>query len=222
VASDPATTFIQTVGPLLAARDYAALTVTLETHWPTSQLAGFLSSRCGQTVQTAVACLGLTGTMRDCPDLVAMLRHPCEATSRLAEDSLWGIWMRAGSSDGNAQLARAVDHIKHDDLDLADGALRSLIASEPEFAEAHNQHGITLSLLDRPAQAADAYAAAFKLNPYHFSAAASLGHACIERGDVLSALTHYRRALNIHPRLEGIPEAVAMIERALERRTSRR
>jgi tetratricopeptide (TPR) repeat protein len=130
--------------------------------------------------------------------------------------------MRAGSPDDNARLARAVGQIKQDDLAGAEISLRELVAAEPEFAEARHQHGITLALLERPADAADEYRAALNLNAFHFSAAVSLGHMCVERGELLAALTHYKRALTIHPRLEDIPEAVAMIERALERRAPAR
>ncbi len=212
--------FIHAIAPLIAARNYAALADTLRTQWPPQRLAGFLSSASGEAVKAAVFCLGFAGSMGDCPDLAAMLRHNDASVARLAEDSLWSIWMRAGSKTGNCRLADAIHRIKLEDYGAAEQRLRALQRSEPMFAEPHHQRGIALSMLDRVDEAAQEYRAAFDLNPYHFSAVAALGHTHAQRGNVVSALICYRQALEIHPRLDGLPETVAMIERALDRRAT--
>ena len=62
---------------------------------------------------------------------------------------------------------------------------------------------------------------ALRLNPYHFAAAANLGHTYVEEGDVLSALRYYRYALRIHPRLADLREAVRSIEAAQAKRSHR-
>ena len=148
------------------------------------------------------------------PGLVGLLGHDDPDVVQLAEDSLWRIWMRAGSGAANAVLAEAVDLIRRDQYRQAAQVLERLTAAEPTFAEAYNQRGIALCLLNQPAEAGRVFEEALRLNRCHFSAAVSLGHTCVERGNLRGALEHYRCALELHPRLEGIPEVVKRLEAA--------
>ena len=137
---------------------------------------------------------------------------------QLAEHCLWSIWMQSGSEEGNRHLAAAVGCMKTGDHAAAIKVLDALVAREPEFAEAHFQRGLALAAADQTAEAEDAYRQALRLNPYHFGAAAALGHACVERGHLQAALHFYRQALRIHPQLEDVPDAVHEVECVIEAR----
>ena len=189
----------------------------LRNHWPARHLRELLLSPTAEVVRLATRCLGLVGLSADAQFLVALLGHSSDAVASEAEAGLWRLWFRAGSREGNAQLARAVTHIRDGQLAEAVDLLRALTASEPELAEAHHQLGLALSLLEDP-QAEAALAAAVRLNPYHFAALAALGHACVHRGDLHGAVRFYRLALHVHPRLAEIREVVPQIEAAIERR----
>ena len=178
-------------------------------------LVRLLGSEVGDMRDAAIICLGLKGTTAHCAALVKLLPSEESGVAELVENSLWQIWMRAGSGPGNAMLARAIDMIRRELFDDALGLLEGLCADEPEFAEAHNQRGIVLCFLNRPDEAASAFRRALRLNRYHFSAAVSLGHTFVERRDLRAALRHYRYALRLNPRLEDIPDVVKRLEAAL-------
>lgn len=213
-----ATRFLRTVAPILAENDLCALTALLRAKWPCDRLVRFLYSTSPEILDLAAACLGLTGTMTHCEYLVPFLGHSNREIARSAENSLWRIWMQGGSRIGNEDLVEALDCIQAGAYCAADQHLAVLTAAEPAFAEAHHQHAIVLTFLERLDEASGAYRTALKTNPYHFAAAAGLGHAHTLRADVCGALHHYRRALRIHPGLDEIRGAVEAIEAAMQRR----
>jgi tetratricopeptide (TPR) repeat protein len=181
-------------------------------------LTALAACEVGDMQCAAVVCLGMKGTMRHCLPLATLLHHEDARLVALAENSLWQIWMRAGSDYGNTVLARAVDLISHERYEHALRVLDGLCALEPRFAEPRHQRGIVLFSMGRIAEAAAAFRAALRRNRHHFSAALNLGHTFAERGNLRAALRHYQYALHLHPRLEGIPEVVRELEAALGRK----
>ncbi|MEW6250716.1 MAG: tetratricopeptide repeat protein [Planctomycetota bacterium] len=203
----PGTEFDETLlQSLLGARPRAA------------EVVQHVSSDDPQVVRTATLYLGLYGTLAECPVLALCLHHADARVVELAERGLWSIWMQSGGREGNRHLANAVQSLARGDGATAVRILSLLVATESNFAEAHFQLGLALSSLDRPDEAARAYRAALRLNPYHFAAAAALGHACIELGNLPAALRHYQQALRLHPRLPDLPQAVHEVETILARR----
>ena len=57
---------------------------------------------------------------------------------------------------------------------------------------------------------------ALEINPYHFVAATSMGHAYLELENPVSALECFRRALRLNPDLEGVRARVAQLTRRVE------
>ncbi len=177
-----------------------------------------LSASDVEVLRAVVVYLGVYGSMRECPLLALHLQHEDAGVSRLAEHSLWSIWMQSGTPRGNRCLARAIRSIENRHCASAIQALSRLTADEPGFAEAFFQRGIACHLSDRLDEAVRDYRQALRLNPHHFGAAAALGHVCVEQGNTAGALLFYKRALRINPRLEGLPDAVLDIESLSEPR----
>ena len=165
-----------------------------------------------ETVRAAVVYLGLYGTMTECSVLALCLQHADDEVAHLAERCLWSLWMQAGTETGNRHLAKAIRHIERAEYAAAIRILSDLLAHEPSFAEAHFQRGVALSLDDRIDEAAQAYREALRLNPHHFGATAALGHTCVDQANLSGALYYYRRALQIHPRMEDVPDALREVE----------
>jgi tetratricopeptide (TPR) repeat protein len=185
-------------------------------------LAALLSCQVDDVRSAAAVCLGLKGTVAQCRALAALLKDADSKLVQLAENSLWSIWMRAGSPYGNTVLARAVDLIRRERYEQAARVLQGLCAQEPGFAEAFDQLGIALSFLDRPDDAAQALLKSLRRNRYHFSAAAMLGHTYVQLGKLQTALRYYQHALWLHPRLDGVREIASRLEAAVgSRRVSR-
>ncbi|MCK4341495.1 MAG: tetratricopeptide repeat protein [Phycisphaerae bacterium] len=180
----------------------------------------FLSYPDIETVRAVVLYLGVYGSLHECPLLALCLQHPDCGVVELAEYGLMSIWMQSGTKRGNRHLAAAIGCIKEGDYTTAIHLLSMLAAEEPSFSEAFFQRGLALCYLDRHDEAGRAYRQALRLNPYHFGAAAALGHTCIEQGNMAGALHFYRHALRIHPRLEDLPEAVRQLECLVESRSA--
>ena len=215
---DSETVFLLTIDPPLAGGDLPLVLARLRASWPPERLLELLASPLEPVVTTAAACLGLTGSMQHCGRLTPLLAHRSEQIASAAEQALWRIWMRAGSAGGNAELARAVRSLRDGKIEAALEQLRALTAAEETFAEAHHQQALVLHLLERYEQAEGAYQATLALNPDHFAAVTGLGHVRIQRGDLIGALRHYRRALEIHPGLAEIREVIPQLEQAVKKR----
>jgi len=183
-------------------------------------LVSLLAAPDPSAVRAAVLYLGMYGTMRESAVLALCLHHEDAGVVQLAEHCLWSLWMQAGSADGNRRLASGIGYLETGDSRAAVRTFDALVAAEPDFAEAHFQRGLALSMMERVEEAEQAYRQALRLNPYHFGAAAALGHACVERGNLRGALHCYRQALRIHPQLEDVPVALHELEAALESRGS--
>jgi len=218
VVSDSDTVFLVSIDPPLACGDLPTVLARLRESWPPPRLVELLVSPVPAVVKTAAICLGLTGSMQDCHQLVSLLGHADEHVASAAEDALWNIWMRAGSERANAALRAAGEPLREGDSETALGRLKELTAEEDSFAEAHHQQAIALHALERYEQAEASYQRALTLNPHHFAAAAGLGHICVQRGDYAGALRYYHRALHIHPRLTEIREIVPQLEAAVRHR----
>lgn len=194
------------------AMDESAVVRLLLTECTVDGLAVLAQDGIGVVRRAAVMGLGLRGTNKQSRPLIHALRSGDTALADLAEHALWQIWMRAGTSEGDALLRRASGCIRKWEYEEALHLLDSLCALEPMFAEAHHQRGIVLSFLDRPREAAAAFRNALRQDRCHFHAAANLGHMCVELGDMRGAFRYYRYALRLNPRLEGLADAVKGLE----------
>lgn len=207
---------IRSVSASSASGDRAAL-VRACAAWPAERLVPLLASPSPEIVRSAIVALSVNGTMENSADLAPLLARPNRLLYELVEDALWTIWMRAGSPNANHLLADAVQFIHDDKFAEADLILRELVLLEPSFAEPHHQRGIVMAFLDNFDLAGRAFHSALTWNPYHFSAAANLGHVLVQTDDYAAALDAYQRALRIHPNLRDIPEAVANLQRVIQR-----
>lgn len=195
--------------------DRGTLARLLRCQPPVEAVLPLLSTPGTETVRAAVLYIGLHGTESECALLALCLRHRDLDVVRLAEYGLWRIWMEAGTPQANRLLAAAIYRIQKAEYTAALRVLSRLAVAEPDFAEVYFQQGIALSMLERVTEAGHAYREALRLNTYHFGAAAALGHTCVEQGNLIGALHYYRRALQIHPRLDDLPQAVQALERKL-------
>lgn len=167
-----------------------------------------------ETALLAVRCLGLIGGTEEVGALVPLLGSGDRVVRHQAEDALWSIWLRASSETGTQALMVAMKLIDENHVAEALELLDDLRSAEPRFAEAHHQAALAFHALDRGEEAYQAYSRTVELNPQHFAALAGLGHLCAEREDLGGALHYYRRAVEIHPRLDGVSELLPSLEAA--------
>ena len=135
----------------------------------------------------------------------------------MAEHALWMIWLRHPDPGLTRELQDAVRLIDRDREREAIARLDQLIARAPDFAEAYNQRGIAYCLIDRPLESVSDCQRAASLNPDHFAAYAGMGHGFVQLRRYREALESYRKALDIHPRMEGVRQSIRQLEGILAR-----
>jgi tetratricopeptide (TPR) repeat protein len=207
--------FVAQVRPFLEARDVEGLLRHLHAYWPGDRLRGLLHCHHDEAAKVALACLSLVGSNADLGTVAPLLGSDDCTTVGLAEYTMWALWFRAGDTWANRRMMHAVRLISENKLDRAIGCLTRILSHRPGFAEAYNQRAIAHFLKeDYSASIADCLQA-LKLNPYHFGAAAGLGHCYAAQGQLELAVERYQSALQIHPRLEGIRQSITEIREVL-------
>ncbi len=119
-------------------------------------LVSLLAAPDPSAVRAAVLYLGMYGTMRESAVLALCLHHEDAGVVQLAEHCLWSLWMQAGSADGNRRLASGIGYLETGDSRAAVRTFDALVAAEPDFAEAHFQRGLALSMMERVEEAEQA------------------------------------------------------------------
>lgn len=161
--------------------------------------------------------LAEVGTMDDVPVLLLALRDEEELIRGAAEQSIWGIWMRAGDSVADPLFQTGLQLMQEKNYSGAYEKLSEVILLKPEFAEGWHRRGEASVLLDHWDEAFADFRRALELNPYHFGALEGMGHCRLNRGDPVAAVDYFRRAIEINPNLWDVYEALERAEAAAEK-----
>lgn len=176
-------------------------------------LLRLLDSQEPATRQAALLALGMIGTLDNCNARLARCLHDNDTESRqYAVDALWALWFRADTEENNKALKKLS---QTRDREKAQAGLTQLIERSPQFAEAYNQRAIVRFRLQRYEDSILDCQKTLTLNPFHFGAQAGMGQCFLQLRKPRAALKAFRRALEIHPHLDGVAETVRKLERAL-------
>ena len=156
------------------------------------------------------------GTMDDIPVLLAALWDEEELIRGIAEQSVWGIWMRTDDSVVDPLFQTGMILLAQDDPKAAIEKLDQVIELKPEFAEAWNRRGNAFAALGEDDRALADYDRTIALNPYQFGALESCGAIWMTRSNYRKAAEYFRRALDLNPNLPEAAEALDELEKKLE------
>ena len=156
------------------------------------------------------------GTMEDIPLLMAALWDEQELIRGIAEQSVWGIWLRTDDPVVDPLFQTGLQLIAEDQPAAAIEKLNQVIELRPEFAEAWNNRGNAYSVLGEEDRALADYERALTLNPYEFGTLESIGEIWINRRDYRKAAEYFRRALDLNPNRLQAAEALHALEEKLE------
>ncbi len=207
--------FLNAVRPYREMGDETRLRRVIASEWSISDMIGFLNSDDLEICVASAFCLGLLGNHVACLALAGALRRDESAVVSAAEDALWRLWFDAAGQAGRRKLRRAMDLTEEGRLAGASEVLDDLIRLEPSFAEAYHQRAIVGHMDNRITRAIADYRRALELAPCHFGAWAGLGKALADVNEFHGAIETYRKALSIHPRMEGIRQAIRNIRSIL-------
>lgn len=196
-----------------------AAQAVLPADWtPMSREQAIEATRSGDVAQRRLgyARLAEVGTMEDSSLVLAALWDPEELIRGMAEQVIWGIWMRADDSVADPLFQTGVQLLVLDEPDAALVKLDEVLMLKPEFAEGWNRRGDAYAALGDFDRALAEYARAIELNPYHFGAMDSSGRIWLERSDYRKAADYFRRSLAINPNQFELAGVLAQIEQKLE------
>jgi tetratricopeptide (TPR) repeat protein len=160
--------------------------------------------------------LAEVGANEDVPYMMQLLHDVDPMVRGMAEQALWGLWLRANDRGVNSLLQNSIVMIQQKDIEQAIEKLDEIIAYKPEFAEAWNRRGDAYSHLGKLDHALADYEEAIRLNPYHFGAMQSCGEIWLERADARRSAAYFRRALDLNPNLYEVAVILRTLEQELE------
>ena len=164
----------------------------------------------------ALARLAEIGTQADVPLMLQRLWDDENLVRGMAEQAIWGLWMRANNSSADPMFQVGIDLIGQGKIGAAIEKINEVIAVTPEFAEAWNKRGDAYMHLGDLDHALADYQHALELNPYHFGVLESCGEIWLERRNARKAAEYLRRALDLNPNLFDAAVILRELEQRLE------
>ena len=163
-----------------------------------------------------LARLAEIGIEADVPYMLRRLHDDYAIVRGMAEQALWGLWLRPNDPATSRMFQTSVALIQQNDIEQAIRQLDEIIAYKPEFAEAWNKRGDAYSRLGYPDRALADYVRVLQLNPYQFSAMQSCGEIWLERRNARQAAEYFRSALDLNPNLFEVALILRELEELLE------
>jgi tetratricopeptide (TPR) repeat protein len=143
---------------------------------------------------------------------------PDEASAKAIEDRIWALWLVSGSDTCTLLMARVKDATDDKNFDLAIKLLDAVIALKPDYVEAWNRRATVYYLKQDYGHSLADLRVVLAKEPRHFGALSGLGLILQDIGDDKHALEAYRKALEIDPHLDNIPDVVKTLSEKVEGR----
>src|SRR6266540_2307246 len=148
----------------------------------------------------------------------ALKAAPDPAAAKLVENRIMALWLVSGSDTADLLMSRVKTAMEAQDLDLAIRLLDSIVEIKPDYVEAWNRRATLNFMKKEYGQSLADIRQVLAREPRHFGALAGLGMILQEIGEDKKALEAFRRALEIDPHLQKIPEFVKALTDKVEGR----
>ncbi len=148
----------------------------------------------------------------------ALKAAPDETSAKHVEARIWAIWMQTPSDTAALLMTRAKAAIDAQQTDVALKLLDAIVKLRPDYTEAWNRRATLYYLKNDYGRALADIEQVLLREPRHFGALAGLGMIMQDLGDDRRALEAFRKALDINPHLEKVPELVRTLSEKVEGR----
>src|SRR4051794_6053490 len=148
----------------------------------------------------------------------ALKAAPDADSAKLVEGRIWALWVASGSDTANLLMSRVKTATDSSDLDLALQLLDALVKLKPDYVEAWNRRATIHYMRKEFSQSMQDIRQVLSREPRHFGALSGLGMILQEFGEDKQALEVFRRALEVHPNLQRIPDLVKSLSEKVEGR----
>jgi tetratricopeptide (TPR) repeat protein len=129
-----------------------------------------------------------------------------------AEAMLWRTWCRSSNSEIDRIFRAGVTAMQSGLLDDAESFFATVIDAAPEFAEAWNKRATVRYIRENFHGSIADCQETLARNPNHFGAACGQGLCHLSLLQFREAAVCFRRALEIHPHLQGARQNLALAE----------
>jgi len=143
---------------------------------------------------------------------------PDETSAKAIEQRIWAQWMVSPSDTANLLMTRVRTAIEAKDMDLAIKLLDGIVRIRPDYVEGWNRRATLYYMKKEYGRSLADIREVLRREPRHFGALAGLGLILQDIGDDKRALDAYRRALDVYPRLQRIPDVVKKLQEEIEGR----
>jgi tetratricopeptide (TPR) repeat protein len=148
----------------------------------------------------------------------ALKAAPDEESAKHVEARIWAIWMQTPSDTAALLMVRAKAAMDAQQTELALKLLDAVVKLRPDYVEAWNRRATLYYLQNDYARSLADIEQVLVREPRHFGALAGLGMIMQDLGDDKRALDAFRKALDINPHLEKVPELVKTLSEKVEGR----
>lgn len=143
---------------------------------------------------------------------------PNEESAKAIEERIWAVWMVSPSDTTNLLMSRVRTAVEQKDADLALKLLDGIVKIRPDYVEAWNRRATLYYMKKDYGRALADIREVLRREPRHFGALSGLGLILQDIGDDKHALEAYRRAIDVYPRLQRIPDLVKDLQQKVEGR----
>jgi len=143
---------------------------------------------------------------------------PNERAARLIEREIAIFQNRSGSDTADLLHARGVQAFERQDLDLSLVMFDAMCDLYPEFTEAFAKRATVYLMRREYGRAVADLETVLSREPRHFTALAALGTVFQQLGDEKNALAAFKRAIEINPLMERVPDIIRRLSPNVEGR----
>jgi tetratricopeptide (TPR) repeat protein len=143
---------------------------------------------------------------------------PSDESAKYIENRIWSVWIASGGDTGTLLMTRVKTAMEAKDLRLAIQLLDKIIDIRPDYVEAWNRRATLYYMQKDFGHSLADIREVLAREPRHFGALSGLGMILQELGDEKHALEAFRRALEVHPRIERIPDLVKKLSEKIDGR----
>ena len=138
----------------------------------------------------------------------ALKAAPDESSAKAIEQRIWAQWIISKSDTTNLLMTRVKTAVDAKDLDLALRLLDAVIELNPTYVEGWNRRATLRYMRKEFGESLADIRRVLTIEPRHFGALTGLGLIMQEFGDEKRALEAFRKALDLYPHLQRVPDMV--------------
>jgi tetratricopeptide (TPR) repeat protein len=148
----------------------------------------------------------------------ALKAAPDDSSAKAIEERIWALWVVSDSDTANLLMTRVKAALEAKEDDLAVQLLDAVIELKPDYVEAWNRRATLYYMKKDLGRAMADIRQVLAREPRHFGALAGLGLILQDVGEEKRALEVFRRAVEIHPHLQRIPDLIKTLTDKVEGR----